>query len=50
MAAGGVGGAYLGAAITQRIDNKGVENLLKLLILIVLAVCLFNTVRFIRLI
>ncbi|MBR3396473.1 MAG: sulfite exporter TauE/SafE family protein [Lachnospiraceae bacterium] len=46
MIAGGVGGAILGAAITKRIDNKGVEKLLKLLILFVIAVSIYNILKF----
>lgn len=49
MIAGGVGGAFLGAAVTRRINNKGVETLLKLMILIVMGICIFNAVKFIRL-
>ncbi len=47
MAAGGVGGALIGAAITKRINNKGVERLMKALILIVMLICIFNSVKFI---
>lgn len=47
MIAGGVGGAFLGAAVTKRIKNKGVENLLKLLILFAIGICAVNLVKFI---
>ena len=46
MIAGGVTSAFLGAAISKRIDNKGVEKLLKILLLIIIAIDLFNAVRF----
>ena len=46
MIAGGVGGALLGAAITKRIDNKGVEKLLKLLILFVIVISVYNILKF----
>ena len=46
MAAGGVGGALVGAAVTKRIENKGVEKLLKLLCVLVIAVCVFNILKF----
>ncbi len=46
MIAGGVGGALLGAAITKRIDNKGVEKLLTLLNLFVIVISVYNVLKF----
>ena len=47
MIAGGIGGALLGAAISRRLDNSGVERILKLLVLFITAVDLYNVFRFI---
>ena len=46
MVAGGVTSAFVGSAISRRIDNKGVEKLLKILLLIIIAIDLFNAIRF----
>ena len=46
MVAGGILSAFVGAAISKRIDNKGVEKLLKILLLIIIAIDLFNAIRF----
>lgn len=46
MAAGGVGGALVGAAVTKRIGNKGIEKLLKIMCVLVIAACIFNILRF----
>ena len=46
MAAGGIGGAILGGSISKRMDSRHVEILLKVLILVVTCISLYNTVRF----
>lgn len=46
MAAGGVGGALLGAAVGRRMDNRAVERLLMLLMLVIIGINLYNTLRF----
>lgn len=46
MIAGGIGGALLGAAISKRLDNRGVEKLLKVLVLFIAAVDFYNIFRF----
>ena len=46
MAAGGVGGALIGAAISSRIDNKKVELVLKCLLVAMICVNFSNVVRF----
>ena len=46
MAAGGVGGALLGAAVGKRMDNRAVERLLMLLMLVIIGINLSNTLRF----
>lgn len=42
MAAGGIGGALLGAAIGKRMDNRAVERLLNVLILAIIAITLYT--------
>lgn len=46
MVAGGVGGALMGAAISKRIDNKGVESIFKMMLLLIALTCLCNTIKF----
>ena len=46
MTVGGIGGALLGAAISKRLDNRGVEKLLKVLALFIAAVDFYNIFRF----
>ena len=46
MIAGGVGGALMGAAISKRIDNKGVESIFKIMLLLIALICLYNTIKF----
>ena len=46
MMCGGVASAFLGSAISKRIDNKGVEKLLKILLLIIIAIDLYNAIRY----
>ena len=46
MIAGGVTSAFVGSAISRRIDNKGVEKLLKILLLIIICIDLYNAIRF----
>jgi len=46
MMCGGVASAFIGAAISKRIDNKGVEKLLKILLLIIIAIDLYNAIRY----
>lgn len=42
MAAGGVGGALLGAAISKKMDNKAVERLLLVLMLVIIGINIYN--------
>lgn len=46
MVAGGVGGALIGAAISKRIDNHGVEKLLKLLSLLIVLIGVYNIFKY----
>lgn len=46
MIAGGVISAFVGTAISKRIDNKGVEKLLKIMLLIIIAIDLYNAIRY----
>lgn len=42
MAAGGIGGALLGAALSRRMDNKAVERLLMALMLVIIGINVYN--------
>lgn len=46
MAAGGIGGALLGAAISKKMNNKAVERLLMLLILMIIGINICNVLFF----
>lgn len=46
MAAGGVGGAILGAAISKRMNARHVEVLLKVLLVVITGISVYNTVKF----
>lgn len=46
MIVGGVGGALLGAFISQRIDNKGVEKILKVISLLIVATAFYNILKY----
>ena len=46
MMCGGVVSAFIGSAISRRIDNKGVEKLLKALLLIIIAIDICNVVKY----
>ena len=46
MIAGGIGGALLGAAVSKRLDNRGVEKVLKLLVVFIIGINLYNVFRF----
>lgn len=46
MIAGGISGALVGSAISKRIDNKGVEKVLKVLLLIIVAMNFYNVLKF----
>lgn len=50
MLAGGIGGALLGTMISKRIDNKGVEKLLKMLLIIIIVIDFYNVIKFMMLI
>jgi len=45
MMAGGVGGALVGAAISKRINNSGVDKILKILLVIIIGICIYNAFR-----
>lgn len=46
MILGGVSGAMIGAYVSKRIDDKGVEKILKLLLLAIVAIDGFNFLKF----
>lgn len=46
MMAGGIGGALIGAAISKRIDNKGVEKILKGLLIVIILIDFYNVLKF----
>ena len=46
MAAGGIGGALLGAGVGRRMDSRAVERLLMALMLAIIGINLYNTLRF----
>ena len=46
MAAGGVGGASLGAAISKRMNARHVEKLLVVLLVVITGISVYNTVKF----
>ena len=46
MVIGGISGALVGAAISKRIDNKGVEKILKILLLIIVAMDFYNILKY----
>ena len=46
MMVGGIGGALVGAAISKRIDNKGVEKILKILLMVIIAIDFYNVLKY----
>lgn len=46
MIAGGIGGALIGAAISKRIDNRGVEKVLKALLIVIIMIDFYNVLKF----
>ena len=46
MVIGGIGGALTGAAISKRIDNKGVEKILKALLIVIILIDFYNVLKF----
>lgn len=46
MVAGGIGGALAGAAISKRINNQGVERILKVLLLLIVAMDFYNILKY----
>lgn len=46
MVIGGISGALIGAAISKRIDNKGVEKILKTLLLVLVAIDFYNVIKY----
>lgn len=46
MVIGGIGGALTGAAISKRIDNKGVEKILKSLLIVIIMIDFYNVLKF----
>lgn len=46
MVIGGIGGALTGAAISKRIDNKGVEKILKALLVVIILIDFYNVLKF----
>ena len=50
MILGGITSAFVGSAISKRIDNRGVEKVLKVLMMIIIAINCYNAIKFICLI
>ena len=46
MVAGGIGGALIGAAVSKRIDNAGVEKILRTLSLFIVAMSFYNILKY----
>ena len=46
MVAGGIGGALIGAAISKRINNQGVEKILKVLLLLITTMDFYNILKY----
>ncbi|MBR5316431.1 MAG: sulfite exporter TauE/SafE family protein [Lachnospiraceae bacterium] len=46
MIAGGIAGALIGAAVSKRIDNKGVEKVLKALLIIIILIDFYNVIKY----
>lgn len=46
MVIGGISGALVGAAISKRIDNAGVEKILKVLLLFIVAMDFYNVIKY----
>jgi len=46
MVVGGIGGALIGAAVSKRIDNKGVEKILKALLVVIIAIDFYNVLKY----
>ncbi|MGN0288066.1 MAG: TSUP family transporter [Lachnospiraceae bacterium] len=46
MVAGGIGGALIGAAVSKRIDNAGVEKILRILSLFIVAMSFYNILKY----
>ena len=47
MMLGGIASAFVGSAISKRIDNSGVEKLLKILLAIIIVIDCYNAVKYI---
>lgn len=47
MVLGGVSGGLVGAYISSKIDNKGVEKILKWMMVLIIALCIYNAVKYI---
>lgn len=46
MIVGGVGGALVGAAISKRVDNKGVEKIFKVFLLVITLLAFYNVIKY----
>ncbi len=46
MIIGGVGGALIGAAVSKRIDNKGVEKVFKIFLLVITLIAFYNVLKY----
>ena len=42
MVCGGVGGALVGASVSKRIDNSGVDKIMKVLLAVIILICIYN--------
>lgn len=49
MMLGGIVSAFIGSMISKRINNKGVEKILRILLLVIIAIDLYNAVKFLML-
>lgn len=46
MVIGGISGALVGAAVSKRIDNKGVEKILRIVSLLIVAMAFYNILKY----
>ncbi len=46
MIVGGISGALVGAAISKKVDNKGVEKILKALLMVIIAMDFYNVLKY----
>lgn len=47
MIVGGIAGGFLGSTISKKLSNKGVDRIFSVVLVIILAICIYNFFRFI---